>query len=163
MSMFLFGDIVFRNQNVDIEEYAREILNAVTRNDVFIKFGGNVSRMYIRTAPINTFSLAYEITDSVVCNTADALLATEYCINYNGYSLLPWYERMSALKEFIVAGMTAEVAKIIMNVGVSTILEANEYSCSCKISSFISTMKRVFQCSKTVDPIGSIHIYPEAE
>lgn len=163
MSMFLFGDIVFRNQNVDIEEYAREILNVVSRNDVFIKFGGNVSRMYVRTAPADILSLAYEITDSIVCNTADVLLATEYCMNYNGYSLLPWYERMSALKGFIVAGMTAEVAEIIMNLGVSNVLEANEYSSSCKISTFISTMQHVYQSRKTVDPIGSIHIYPEAE
>lgn len=130
MSMFAFGDIVLCQNHGSIETIATEISRAVLFCGIYMKFGGNVSDQYIRVASKDDFALAFEITDSIVDNTATLLFspqATHVCISDDCVANRHCSNRistMTSLLEFIVT--RADVRKVILNIGVSTLFDISE-------------------------------------
>lgn len=130
MSMFVFGDIVLCQCPKNIEQIATEISTSALSLGLYVKFGGNVSNQYIRIAGMDEFSLPFEITDSIVDNTATLLFApqcTEIYADRDRIPNRPWADRIhliTSLLDYIVT--RADVCKVILNIGVPTLFDISE-------------------------------------
>ncbi len=130
MSMFVFGDIVLCQRPKNIEQIATEISMKALSCGIYTKFGGNVSNQYIRVADKDEFSLAFEITDSIVDNTATLLFAPQCTEIYTDRERLPnrpladRTRLITSLLDYIVT--KSDVCKVILNIGVSTLLDISE-------------------------------------
>lgn len=122
MSMFVFGDIVLSRTHGEPERIATEIGTQAGALGIYMKFGGNVSNQYIRVADRDVPALAFEITDSIVDNTATLLFAPlgVEAVTYGDDAHCPRPDRIQRITS-LLAGIVdrADVNKVILNMGVA--------------------------------------------
>lgn len=136
MSLFVFGDIVFRDAPVNLVVTAKHIDGIVQNSGFYMKFGGNVSNQYFKS--VSQASLGFEITDSIVDNTASCLFAgpnQTFFINDAELEIAPWEERISAVSHVLREILSMkDVDHIILNIGIDSLEEMRQQSVPCTVS-----------------------------
>ena len=95
----------------DLAFLARQILEE-NLSMINVKFGGNVSNQYFKTTS-ELFTLPYEITDSILENTADCLIAEKTIEN-----VLSWEKRIHILDNFVKSVLSKDISELVMNIDV---------------------------------------------
>ena len=165
MSIFAFGDIFLSDWSIDTIPLATKIANIAVTKNVYMKFGGNVSNVYFRVAPKQLPCLQFELTDSIVENTAELLFALPNCEIYMNDNLLPnrpWNQRMDSVSQIISQIVSLDsVNEVILNVGVESIIDIQGHKKFCSCLTFQSVLMELYNEDRdTCDPCGSIHILP---
>lgn len=113
MSQFVMGEILLgkRWPFEDLAFWARQILEE-NLSMINVKFGGNVSNQYFKTTS-ELFTLPYEITDSILENTADCLIAEKTIEN-----VLSWEKRIHILDNFVKSVLSKDISELVMNIDV---------------------------------------------
>ena len=155
MSCFLTGEIVFaKKQDFEfLTNYAKDI--ARETEDMFhVKFGGNVSNQYL-PAVSDRPVLAFEITDSLLENTADALLAPMTVLD-----AAPWDQRVNGLQKFVNQTLAGpETEKLVLNVCLTPgDLLTDAVQVNCKAPDFPAALEEVFIRSFALPPCGRITV-----
>ena len=124
MSMFVFGDIILNQGDIDLECVALDFSRTAHSLSIHMKFGGNVSNQYIQIAPSGKNKLPFEITDSIIENTATLLFALPNENIYEGSTCLinrPWAKRMAAIQSLLsYILMQKWVVGMTLNIGISS-------------------------------------------
>ena len=101
MSVFLTGILYFRRE-LPFEEIIRfaERISLDNSGSFYVKFGGNVALPRIQMPPA---TLAYEITNSIIENTAEEIAAPKEYLY-----LAPWEQRREKLNQFVCSVFSCE-------------------------------------------------------
>lgn len=166
MSIFAFGDIVLSNCDIDTISLATKIADIAATEKVYMKFGGNVSNIYFRVAEEQLPCLQFELTDSIVENTAELLFALPNCELYINDDLLPnrpWNQRMDSVSKLIRQILELNfVDEVILNIGVESFVDIQGHNKVCSYSTFQSVLTELYNEDRdTYGPCGSIHILPD--
>ena len=145
MSSFIYGDLVFQTK-LPFDELCNfaESLRAHNISTMHLKFGGNVSNQYLRSCPLDVACLQYEITDSILQNTANEIIApSTYC------DVAPLNERINSMERFVrSAFMHPGVSALYLNLNVGQY--DKDPLLECGVSDFAAKLLHLF----LEDPTG---------
>lgn len=152
MSMFLFGDIICCKDTSFFEtcEAAKKIY-AFNSDTINIKFGGNVANQYFSLVSSDSLKIPYEITDSIMENTADMLLAPK---TYEGIPI--WAIRMGYIEKFMRSVfMFTEAEMLTMSINMEPDMNIAKYTYTCELKELETVLNEIFE-------IAHPFIYPVA-
>ena len=139
MSSFVYGDLVFKTKLpfAELCNFA-ESLRAYNIGAMHLKFGGNVSNQYVRSCPFDAACLQYEITDSILQNTADEMIAPA---TYR--DVAPLSERIDSMERFIRSAFSySSVLSLYLNLNVDQYDETHLQRCC--IEDFSTYYRKLF-------------------
>lgn len=135
----------------DLAFLARQILEE-NLSMINVKFGGNVSNQYFKTTS-ELFTLPYEITDSILENTADCLIAEKTIEN-----VLPWEKRIHTLDSFVKSVLSKNIAGVVMNINVDKAeWPSDTVILTCNSNDFIEKIDDLYS-SNTVPMEHGAHV-----
>lgn len=156
MSMFLFGDIIC-SRNTSFFEVckAAKKIYAFNSDSINIKFGGNVSNQYFSLISSDSLKVPYEITDSIMENTADMLLAPR---TYEG--IPTWAIRMGYIEKFTHSVfMFTEVEILTMSINMEQNMNIAKYTYTCKLEELKDILNGIFEeAHPFIYPVAQIMI-----
>lgn len=156
MSQFLTGDIILAGtQPVDATVSLVTRIYEKNKSRIHIKFGGNVSNQYFRTASERN-AISYEITDSILENTAEGLLAGKYVEN-----VPEWSARLRILNAFVCSIFEEpSAARLIMNINITGQQDISDAIClTCKCADFEKNFDWAYAMDELhIDPIIHLEI-----
>lgn len=163
MSCFLFGDLVSFTTRPSFEgacEMAKTLLRCGS-GTFYLKFGGNVSHRSTAVFPgqiTGGWHLSYEITDSILENTADRLASPKTCTDAE-----PWNVRKASLLSFVHAALALpgiEGMTLNLNLEESLLLDPS-LAHICRIEDLGDLLEAVFSEDRPyLDPTARIWIHP---
>lgn len=143
MSSFIYGDIVFKTKIpfAELRGFAERLHNT---GAMYLKFGGNVSNQYVRSCPPDAVCLQFEITDSILQNTADEMLApATYC------EAAPLGERIDSMEKFVRSVFScASVLALYLSLNAEQADKARLQR--CRVEDFSACCRRLF----SEEPVG---------
>lgn len=137
MSSFVYGDIVFKTKIpfAELCGFAERLHNT---GAMYLKFGGNVSNQYVRSCPPDAVCLQFEITDSILQNTADEMLAPA---TYR--EVAPLGERIDRMEKFVRSVFScASVLALYLNLNAAQADKARWQR--CRVEDFSACYRRLF-------------------
>ena len=161
MSCFLFGDLISFTTKPSFEE-ACEIAKELLRQgdgSYYVKFGGNVSNQYIATFPdeiAGNWHLPYEITDSILENTADCLVSPKAYADGR-----TWNARKASIISFVQTALAISgIDGVTLNLNMERTLLSDPFlKHFCSIESLADLLETVFSENRPyLDPTARIWI-----